>query len=226
MDDRQIISILDHTLLKPSATLAETLQVCREAWEWSTASACIAPCFVAPAAAAFPQLNLCTVVGFPLGFAATEVKIAEARAAVAAGAREIDMVIRFSWVRERQYDRIAGEIAAVKQAIGPAILKVIIETCYWDEEEKTALCRAVAEGGGDYIKTSTGFGPAGAELADIALFKRCLPPQVKIKAAGGIRTLEALRQFAAAGCHRIGSSNALALLAAKLQREGKKPGCR
>ena len=215
MKDQQILAILDHTLLKPTATLAETLQVCQEAWQWSAAAACIAPCFVSQAVAAFPDLNVCTVVGFPLGFVPTAVKIAEAQAAVAAGAREIDMVIQLSWVKERRFDWITAEIAAVKQAIEPAVLKVIIETCYWNEDEKIALCQCVAEGGGDYIKTSTGFGPAGANLADISLFKRYLPQNVKIKAAGGIRTLDSLHQFAAAGCHRIGASNALALLIKK-----------
>ncbi len=217
MLDQQIIGLLDHTLLKPCSTWAEIETVCQEAMAYHTASVCIPPSFVSRAKVAFPQLNLCTVVGFPLGYTTTATKVAEAAEAVANGASEIDMVINLGWVKEGEYGAITEEIARVKQAIGGHVLKVIIETCYLNQTEKEQLCACVSQGGGDYLKTSTGFGSGGAQLEDIALFQRCLPPEVKIKAAGGIKTAQELRLFAEAGCSRIGSSSGVRLLQPKTE---------
>jgi deoxyribose-phosphate aldolase len=157
-------------------------------------------------------LNICTVIGFPLGYSVTAAKKAEAEAAVVDGAGEIDMVVNIGDVKNGDFGRVTAEIASLKKAVGGRILKVIIETCYLTTEEKKALCRCVTDGGADYIKTSTGFGPAGAALDDVLLFKEHVGPGVKIKAAGGIRSREDMAAYLEAGCARLGTSSAVKLL--------------
>ena len=158
------------------------------------------------------ELKICTVIGFPLGYHTTEIKAAEAAQAVRDGAAEIDMVINIGDVKSRLYEKVEAEIRAVKEACGGRILKVIIETCYLTEEEKIAMCRAVTNAKADYIKTSTGFGTGGASIEDIRLMKRHIGPDVKIKAAGGISTIEEMEAFLKEGCDRIGTSRAVSLL--------------
>lgn len=209
MDKKTVFSHVDHTLLKATATWEQIKALCEEALREGMASVCIPPSFVKRAKEAFPKLAVCTVVGFPLGYSTTESKRQETMQAVQEGADEVDMVINIGMVKEGRFDAITGEIAALKAVCGDKILKVIIETCYLTEEEKIALCRCVTEGGADYIKTSTGFGSAGATLEDVKLFKRHIGKGVKIKAAGGIRTAEDMIAYIEAGCSRIGASAAI-----------------
>ena len=177
------------------------------------ASVCIPPNYIRRVHDAYGEtLDICTVIGFPLGYSVTSAKVEEARQAVADGAREVDMVINITDVKNGDYDKVEDEIRAVRKVCEGKILKVIIETCYLTTEEKIAMCRAVTAAGADYIKTSTGFGSAGAALEDIELFKKYIGPDVKIKAAGGIRTREAMEAFIEAGCDRIGSSSAMNIL--------------
>ena len=209
MTDLEMLSYVDHTQLKAFVTWEEIERLCREALECHTASVCIPPCYVGRVRDKFPCINICTVIGFPLGYSITEVKLLEAQLAVRDGADEVDMVINISDVKNSDFGRVESEIRLIKEAVGDKILKVIIETCYLTEEEKTALCKAVTNAGADFIKTSTGFGTGGATLEDIELFKKNIGPDVKIKAAGGVKSLEDLRAFIEAGCDRIGSSSAV-----------------
>ena len=213
MENSTILSHVDHTLLKAVASWEEIKQICRDALTYQTASVCIPPTYIGRIAAEFPDLNICTVIGFPLGYHTTSVKVAEVQAAIADGASEVDMVVNIGDVKNGDFDKVTKEIAALKEAAGSNILKVIIETCYLTKEEKIALCHCVTEGGADYIKTSTGFGTAGATMEDIRLFKAHIGPQVKIKAAGGIRTREDMVDFLEAGCERLGTSSAIQILA-------------
>ena len=212
MDNSQILARVDHTSLKADATWEEIRTLCGEAVTYHTASVCIPPSYIARARASFPHLNLCTVIGFPLGYSTTAVKVFETREAVAQGADEIDMVIDLGDVKNGDFDAVTGEIAAVREAAAGKVLKVIVETCYLTQEEKIRLCQCVTQAGADYIKTSTGFGSAGAQLEDILLFKEHLGPGVKMKAVGGIRPREAMEAFCEAGCQRIGCSAAVRLL--------------
>ncbi len=213
LETTKILKTIDHTLLKAVATWDQIQQLCDEALALGTASVCVPPRFVKPIHDKYGDaLVICTVIGFPLGYSTTEIKVAEVEQAVAQGAREVDMVVDLGDVKSGAFDKVTAEIAALKAAAGDNILKVIIETCCLTEEEKIALCRCVTEGGADYIKTSTGFGADGARLEDIALFRKHIGPNVKIKAAGGIRTREAFEAFLEAGCHRIGSSSAAVLV--------------
>ena len=208
MTNAEILSHIDHTVLKPDAKWADIAQICEEALQYHTASVCIPPWYVGQAKKAYPDLNICTVVGFPLGYEETAAKAQEAELALAAGAREIDMVINIAALKNGNDAAVLEDIKALRAACRGAVLKVIVETCFLTEDEKIRVCRLVTEGGGDYIKTSTGFGTAGAQLADIALFRQYIGPDVKIKAAGGIRTREQMEAFLAAGCERIGCSAA------------------
>ncbi len=217
MDNTQILQHIDHTRLAAVSTWEEIEALCRQALEWHTASVCIPPSFVRRVREAFPQLRICTVIGFPLGYSTTQTKVFETAEAVAGGADEVDMVVNLGDVKDGAFDRVTAEIAALKAAADGRVLKVIIETCALTDEEKTALCRCVTEGGADYIKTSTGFGTAGAKLEDITLFRQHIGPGVKIKAAGGIRTKEAMEAFLEAGCDRIGTSSAAALVSGEEQ---------
>ena len=215
MENQEILSHIDHTLLKAVATWAEIRALCEDAVRFGTASVCVPPSYIARIHGEFPSLNICTVVGFPLGYAVTEAKAEEVRRAVLDGAGEVDMVVNLGDVKNGDFDKVTAEIAALKEAAQGRVLKVIIETCYLTDEEKIALCGCVTRGGADYIKTSTGFGTAGATLADVALFAKHIGPGVKIKAAGGVKTREDLEAFLQAGCDRIGTSSAVAILAGK-----------
>ena len=203
---------VDHTALKACTTWEEIRKLCREALKYGMASVCIPSSYVGRAHEAFPELTICTVVGFPLGNANTAGKIAETRQALADGASEIDMVINIGMVKNGEYEAVTEEIRQLKEAGGERILKVIIETCYLTEAEKIAMCRAVTEAGADYIKTSTGFGTGGASVEDVRLMKAHIGPEVKIKAAGGIRTREEMEAYLTAGCSRIGTSGAISML--------------
>jgi deoxyribose-phosphate aldolase len=211
---QKLYSHIDLTLLKATASWRDIEALCEDAIRYRTAAACIPPCYVRRVYEQYGGLglNICTVVGFPLGYSAPTVKMVEARQALADGAREIDMVINIADAKDGRYGGIFNEIALVREAVGDAVLKVIIETCFLSDEEKARLCGVVSRVGADYIKTSTGFGEAGAGLHDIKLFKKYLAPSVKIKAAGGIKTRKDIERFIAAGCDRIGSSSAVAAL--------------
>lgn len=212
MDNREILSHIDHTQLKAYATWEDYVKLCDEAVRCRTASVCIPPCFIRRVRESYPELNICTVVGFPLGYSVTAAKVAEVEEALKDGADEIDMVVNISDVKSHLYEKVEQEIRTLKEACGSHVLKVIIETCYLTREEKIAMCHAVTAAGADFIKTSTGFGTGGATLEDVRLFKEHIGPNVKIKAAGGVRTREDLEQFLAEGCERIGTSSAVSLL--------------
>lgn len=213
MDRKEILKRVDHTQLKAYATWEDIVRLCEEAIEFGTASVCVPPAYIERIHETYgDKINICTVVGFPLGYSVTEAKIAETEKAIADGANEIDMVVNISDVKNGLYQKVEEEIRALKRVCGDKILKVIIETCYLTQDEKIAMCRAVTAAGADYIKTSTGFGTGGATLEDVRLFQEHIGPGVKIKAAGGISTLEDLEAFAEAGCERIGTSRAVGLL--------------
>ncbi|MBS4982190.1 MAG: deoxyribose-phosphate aldolase [Lachnospiraceae bacterium] len=213
MTEKEIMGHVDHTQLKAFATWEDIKKLCEEAVEYQTASVCIPPCYIQRVKEAYgEQINICTVVGFPLGYSVTEAKVAETKKALEDGASEIDMVINISDVKNGDYAAVKKEIAALKEVVGDKILKVIIETCYLTEEEKIAMCKAVTAAGADYIKTSTGFGTAGATLSDIRLFKEHIGEHVKMKAAGGVKTVEDLEAFLQEGCDRIGTSSAVKLI--------------
>lgn len=212
MKTEEYYKYIDHTQLKAFATWEDIEKLCSEAIQYGTASVCVPPCYIKRIHEKYPELNICTVVGFPLGYSVTEAKETETRAALADGANEIDMVINISHVKNGDYDLIEQEIRRLKEIVGEKILKVIIETCYLTEEEKVRMCRIVTEAGADYIKTSTGFGTGGATLEDIRLFKEHVGEQVKIKAAGGVKTVEDMEAFIAEGADRIGSSSAIRIL--------------
>lgn len=213
MTEKETMRHVDHTQLKAFATWEDIKKLCDEAVEYQTASVCIPPCYIQRVKEAYgEQINICTVVGFPLGYSVTEAKIAETKKALEDGASEIDMVINISDVKNGDYAAVEKEIAALKEVVGDKILKVIIETCYLTEEEKIAMCKAVTAAGADYIKTSTGFGTAGATISDIRLFKENIGEHVKMKAAGGVKTVEDLEAFLQEGCDRIGTSSAVKLI--------------
>ncbi|MDR2535707.1 MAG: deoxyribose-phosphate aldolase [Treponema sp.] len=214
MTNQEILSHIDHTLLKAVASWEDIKKLCDESLAYKTASVCIPPSYIRRVYEAYHAkgITIGTVVGFPLGYSVTPVKIREAEEAVAQGASEIDMVLNIGDIKNRDFDKVHEEIASLKQGVGAKILKVIIETCYLTEAEKIRLCEIVTAAKADYIKTSTGFGTGGAMLEDILLFKNHIGSQVKIKAAGGVKTREDLEVFLSAGCDRIGTSSAVALL--------------
>ena len=213
---KELLTYVDHTLLNPVATWDEIKVICEEALTYDTASVCIPPDFVESVHNAYPELNVCTVVGFPLGYQTTESKVMEAKQAIAEGASEIDMVINLGDAKQGDFHSITEEIKALKAVCGDKILKVIIEACFLTNEEKIELCHCVTNGGADFIKTSTGFGSGGATLEDVQLFKKYIGPSVQIKAAGGIRSVEAMKAYIEAGCTRIGASAAVGLLKNRL----------
>ena len=212
MTNEEILSHIDHTLLKAVSSWAEIEKLCDEAIKFKTASVCVPPSYVKPISKAFTGLNICTVIGFPLGYSVSAAKALETEEALASGASEIDMVINIGDVKNAHFDKVLEEVRLLKKTCGKKILKVIIETCYLTEDEKIRMCGIVTEAGADYIKTSTGFGTAGALLEDIHLFKKHIGSGVKIKAAGGVKTRDDLVEFISAGCERIGTSSAVALL--------------
>lgn len=208
----EILRHVDHTLLSQTATWEEIRKLCDEAIEYQTASVCIPPSYVQQAKEYVgSRMAVCTVIGFPNGYHTTAVKAAETADAVKNGADEVDMVINLGWVKDGRYDLAEEEIRAVKKAAGGRILKVIIETCFLTEEEKIKLCGTVTRAGADYIKTSTGFGGAGATFDDIRLFAEHVGSGVKIKAAGGISTLEDAERFLELGADRLGTSRIVKL---------------
>ena len=210
----EILAKVDHTLLKPEATWPQVQALCDEAMRWHTASVCINTCYVRQAADYLAgRVPVCCVVGFPLGAMDTASKCFEARTAVENGADEVDMVINIGRLKNGEYDAVREDIRAVKQAIGDKVLKVIIETCLLTDDEKRKMCDIVCEAGADFIKTSTGFSTAGATFADIELFARHVAGRCKIKAAGGISTVEDMEKFLDLGADRLGTSRAVRLLA-------------
>lgn len=218
MTPKEILTHVDHTLLKPEATAEQVEQLCREALQYNTASVCINPRFIPLAVSILgDKIPVCTVIGFPLGAMTTAAKVFEAKNAVELGAKEIDMVISVGDVKSGDFDAVTHEIAEVKKAVGENILKVIIETCLLTDDEKRRLCHCVAEAGADYIKTSTGFSTGGANEHDIALFAEEINGEkingrIKIKAAGGIKAVSDMESFLALGADRLGSSSAIKLL--------------
>lgn len=209
MDKKTVFSHVDHTLLKATSTWEEVSALCQEALEHGMATVCIPPRFVRLAKETYPNLQVCTVIGFPLGYNTTAIKAAEAEQALREGTDEIDMVINLGDVKAGRFAQVTEEIKKLKDIAGDKVLKVIVETCYLTDEEKVALCGCVTEAGADYIKTSTGFGTGGATLADIRLFKQHIGPKVKMKASGGIRTAEDMEAYLAEGVDRIGASAAI-----------------
>lgn len=212
MELSEILAKCDHTLLSQTATWAEIKALCDDGIRYRTASVCIPASYVKQAKEYVGEkLAVCTVIGFPNGYATTAAKCFMASDAVDNGADEIDMVINIGWAKDGRFDAIRDEIAAVKAACKGKLLKVIIETCLLTEEEKIALCRAVTDAGADYIKTSTGFSTAGATFEDVALFAKHIGPNVKIKAAGGISSLEDAEKFIELGASRLGTSRIVKL---------------
>ncbi len=207
MEISEILSKCDHTLLAQSATWEQIRQLCDDGMRYHTASVCIPASFVRQAKAYVgDRLPICTVIGFPNGYDTTAAKCFMATDAVENGADEVDMVINIGWVKEGKFDAVRDEIAAIKAACKGKLLKVIIETCLLTDEEKIAMCKAVSDSGAEYIKTSTGFSTAGATFHDVELFAKHVAPQVKIKAAGGISSLEDAEKFIALGASRLGTS--------------------
>ena len=207
MEISQILSKCDHTLLAQTATWAEIQAICDDGMKYATASVCIPASFVKQAKDYVGEkLAICTVIGFPNGYATTAAKCFMASDAVDNGADEVDMVINIGWAKEGKWEDLTAEIAAIKAACGSKILKVIIETCLLTDEEKIALCKCVSDSGADFIKTSTGFSKAGATFADVELFAKHVAPHVQIKAAGGISSLEDAEKFIELGATRLGTS--------------------
>ena len=212
MEIKEILAKCDHTLLTQTATWEEIRAVCDDGMKYGTASVCIPAAYVRRAKEYVgSRLPICTVIGFPNGYSTTAVKCFETVDAIAGGADEIDMVINIGMVKDGDYDALRDEIAAVKAACGSKILKVIIETCLLTDDEKIAMCKVVSLAGADYIKTSTGFSKSGATFADVALFAKHVAPHVKIKAAGGIASLDDAEKFIALGADRLGTSRIVKL---------------
>ena len=219
MKAREIMSHVDHTYLKQTATWADIQKICDEAVKYQAATVMIPSCFIPRIQAKYgKQLKIATVVGFPNGNCNTAAKLAETAQALADGACEIDMVINIGMLKAGETDYVTEEIRALKNLVGDRILKVIVETCFLTEEEKVAACHCVTEAGADIIKTSTGFGSAGATLEDIALFKANIGPGVGMKAAGGIHTRAEMEAFLEAGCTRLGASAAVKVLHEELDQ--------
>ncbi len=215
MNKNEILNIVDHTLLAQTATWEEIKVILDDAMKYDTASACIPASYVKQAADYVAgNLPICTVIGFPNGYSTTAVKVAETADAVANGAAEIDMVINIGWVKDGGFDEVLAEIKAIKEACQGKLLKVIIETCLLTEEEKIKMCEIVTKSGAEYIKTSTGFSTSGATFQDVALMKKYVGPEVKIKAAGGISSFDDAQKFVELGADRLGTSRLVKLMKA------------
>ncbi len=213
MDIKEMLRHVDHTLLLQTATWEEIRQICDDGVKYETASVCIPPSYVKQAGEYLQgKIAVCTVIGFPNGYMTTRTKEFETKDAIANGASEIDMVINIGWLKDRKYDLIEEEIRTLKAACGEKILKVIVETCLLKEEEKIKMCEIVTRAGADYIKTSTGFSTAGATFEDVRLFAEHVGPGVKIKAAGGIASLEDGEKFLSLGADRLGTSRIIKLV--------------
>ncbi|MBP1756963.1 MAG: deoxyribose-phosphate aldolase [Firmicutes bacterium] len=213
MNIQKIVTAVDHTLLLQTSTWDQIKKLCDEGIEYNTASVCIPPSFVERAKEYTDgKLPICTVIGFPNGYATTEVKVFETIDALAKGADEIDMVINIGDLKDKRYDVLLDEIKRIKAVCGNKILKVIIETCLLTEEEKIKMCEIITQSGADFIKTSTGFSTAGATEADLRLFAANVGKDVKIKAAGGIKNLETAELFMEIGASRLGTSSIINLI--------------
>ena len=220
MELKDILAKCDHTLLGQTATWEDIKAICDDGMKYKTASVCIPASYVKQAKEYVGEnLAICTVIGFPNGYSTTATKCFEASDAVAGGADEVDMVINIGWAKEGNWEAITNEIAQIKAHCMGRILKVIIETCLLTDEEKIALCKCVSDSGADYIKTSTGFSKAGATFADVELFAKHVAPHVKIKAAGGISSLEDAEKFIALGADRLGTSR-IVKIAKGLENDG------
>lgn len=216
MDIKDILNKCDHTLLNQASTWEEIKAICDDGMTYNTASVCIPPSFVKRAKGYVGnRLKICTVIGFPNGYNTTAVKEYETIDAIKNGADEIDMVINIGALRDKDYDFVREEISTLKKACGDIILKVIIETCLLTDEEKVVMCKLVTEAGADYIKTSTGFSKAGATFNDIEIFSKNVGKDVKIKAAGGISSIEDAEKFVALGADRLGTSRIVKIVKGK-----------
>ena len=212
MDWKELLTHVDHTLLKPEARWEDIRRIVDEGIHYGCASVCIPASYVSQAAQyAQGQVPICTVIGFPNGYSTAPIKAAEATNAVQNGAAEIDMVVNLGWVKDGLFQQVGAEIQTVKNACQGRILKVIIETCLLTEEEKIRMCQVVSESGADYIKTSTGFSTGGATAHDVALLRKYTAPHVKVKAAGGIATKEDAEEFLTLGADRLGTSRMVKL---------------
>ncbi len=213
MDIKEILKHVDHTLLLQPSTWEEIKQICDDAIKYQTASVCIPPSYVKQASEYVQgKMAVCTVIGFPNGYMTTKTKEFETKDAIANGASEIDMVINIGWMKDKKYDLIEEEIRTLKAACGEKILKVIIETCLLTDEEKIKMCEIVTKAGADYIKTSTGFSTGGATFDDVKLFVEHVGEKVKIKAAGGISSLEDAEKFLSLGADRLGTSRIIKII--------------
>ncbi|MDN9635582.1 deoxyribose-phosphate aldolase [Clostridioides difficile] len=210
---KHILKTVDHTILKATTTWEDIKILCDEAVVMSVASVCIPPSYVKRASEYLKgKIKICTVIGFPLGYQTTATKVFEAKDAIENGADEVDMVVNISDIKNKDYDNIGKEIKEIKKAIGDKVLKVIIETCYLDEDEKVKMCEIVTMSGSDFIKTSTGMGTGGATLEDIKLMKEHVGKNVKIKAAGGVKSISDAEKFIEAGAERLGTSSICKIL--------------
>ena len=214
MDAKLLARYIDHTLLKPDATKEQILKICEEAKAYHFASVCVNPCRIQLVADALAGTDVtpCCVVGFPLGAIPSESKAAETAVAVKNGAREIDMVINIGAAKDGDWDLVERDIAAVKTACGPALLKVIIEACLLTDEEKMKACIAAKNAGAEFVKTSTGFSKSGATVSDVALMRKTVGPDMGVKAAGGIHNRAEAEAMIAAGANRIGASSSIAIV--------------
>ena len=212
MELKDILSHVDHTLLKQESTWKQIKAICDDGMKFGTASVCIPPSYVKECAAyCGDKLNICTVIGFPNGYNTTACKVFETADAVNNGAKEIDMVINIGWLKDKRYELIFNEIKEIKKACAGNILKVIIETCLLTDEEKIKMCQLVTEAGADFIKTSTGFSTSGATFEDIKLFSENVGEGVKMKAAGGIASLADAEKFLSLGAERLGTSRIVSI---------------
>ena len=213
MDNKEILKMVDHTLLLQTSTWEEIKQICDDAMKYGTASVCIPPCYVRQASEYMgDKMAVCTVIGFPNGNCTTATKVFETKDAIANGAKEIDMVINVGQLKSGNYEYVLNEIKEIKSACGDKILKVIIETCLLSEDEKIKMCEIVTEAGADFIKTSTGFSTAGATFEDVELFAEHVGDNVRIKAAGGIASLDDARKFIELGATRLGTSRIIKII--------------
>ncbi len=212
MENEKIFSRVDHTILKAFTTWEDIKKLCDEAIEYKMASVCVPPCYIKKIKDTYgDNINVCTVIGFPLGYNSTEVKVAETKKAIQDGAGEVDMVINICELKNKNYEYVENEIKALREESKGKILKVIVETCYLTDEEKIKVCELVSNAKADFIKTSTGFGTGGASFEDIELFKKHIADDVKIKASGGIKTKEDMQKYISIGCERLGTSSAISI---------------
>lgn len=216
MENKKILAMVDHTLLKQDAKWEDIKTILDDAIKYETASVCIPPCYVEEAAKyADGKMKICTVIGFPNGNMTRECKVFETKDAISKGADEIDMVINIGFLKDKKYDLILDEIKAIKEAVGDKILKVIIETCLLTDDEKKKMCEIVTKSGADFIKTSTGFSTSGATFDDVKLMAENVGEDVKVKAAGGISSLDDAKKFIELGASRLGTSRIVKIVKAE-----------